>query len=330
MEKKEYEHFSSLGIICKDVIAKGGYGTILLVYSTQYKAEFALKKVPLKGFNQLEIETLTSLDHRNIISLYKCYRYNSFVYLLMEYCVSDLDSFIRKNKNIDPQTVRKYCFEILQALKACHDKKIAHGDIKPSNFLIDSYGRLKICDFGLSSLIRESFLASRYTGTPLFMSPELIKKEEYNAMKSDIWAAGVTFYFLATRKYPFRSETIDSLKEVILTGQYKSRNISDLELQDVISMCLKVDPNDRASIDELLSMPYFRHCYRSSLPILKVNSVIKNSLKAKPTCSGRVKLPMNRQGPINKWSSCVLKHPIQETTPSKLALKTNVVNFSLY
>ena len=91
------------------------------MFSIQYQTYFALKKIPEQRFNQAEIDCLTNLDHPNTINLYNCYKFDSYVYMLMEYCPNDLQTLLKDDIEIDEEVMRKYCHDILVAIKACHD-----------------------------------------------------------------------------------------------------------------------------------------------------------------------------------------------------------------
>lgn len=238
-------------------IAKGGYGVVYYVYSQQYKANFALKKIPADMFNEAEVECLKSIDDPHIVSLYKIYRYQHHVYLLMEYCPSDLNRLINKKQDITPVQLKKYIYDVLLAIKACHNQNIAHSDVKPSNFLIDQHGRIKICDFGLSSINKNRPTSMNWQGTRLYQAPEIINHKKYNPIIADIWALGVTIYFMATKTYPFFSTDIHQLLRKIDAGLYTDDMIADLQLKHLISRCLQKDIAKRATIDELLQSPYF-------------------------------------------------------------------------
>lgn len=82
----------------------------------------------------------------------------------------------------------------MQGLSYLHANKIAHGDLKPDNFLLSTAGHLKIADFGSSQLTRAGHLARRTTGTPAFMAPEMCAGQEYHARMADVWALGVCLY----------------------------------------------------------------------------------------------------------------------------------------
>lgn len=326
MDSAEVQHFKNLGIVIEKTLAEGGYGVIYEAYSTQYKTKFAFKKVPLKSFNQSEIETLTSLDHPNIVRLYKIYRYNSFVYLLLELCPNDLHKYLKNNRNFDDATIKKLSLDIITAVKACHDHNIAHGDIKPSNFLFDKYERLKICDFGLSMLHADSYLNHSYRGTPYFMAPELICKSDYSPIKSDIWAIGVTLYYIATHKFPFKSKSTESLKSLVTLGYYDTAIIQNQELKDLIARCLVVEPEKRATCDELLNMPYFQSSQSSRLPPLSGRGLQhSNSYIKKQRCVTRLSMAP----PLKKWMSCSEVPKITNDLP-KINFKSSPTNSCVY
>ena len=78
-----------------------------------------------------------------------------------------------------------------------------HRDIKTGNILLDREGRVKIADFGVSSQINHTYDQNQtYTGTPCWMSPEVLKRNKYNK-KTDIWSLGITIIEMAEGDPPF-------------------------------------------------------------------------------------------------------------------------------
>lgn len=257
MEPEEVRFFLTQGIVFKKLIAKGGYGVVFLVYSTQYQNNYALKKIPGNLFNQSELDCLIAIDDPAIVSLYQYYQYGKFVYLLMEYCPLDLSTIIKSTKKIQAVERLRYIHDMVLSIKACHERNIAHSDIKPSNFFIDQYGRVKVGDFGFSSMYKDNASSMHFRGTRLFMAPELFYSHPYNPLAADIWALGVTIYLLSTGKYPFYSNDSDGLVRLITIGFYSTKEIDDKNLQDLIARCLITNPASRATVTELLLHPYF-------------------------------------------------------------------------
>lgn len=258
MDIKEVSFLESQGIVIHDTIAQGGYGAIFYVFSTQYNMYFALKKIKKENFNQAEIECLKSLDDPLFVRLYNFYQFEDHVYLLMEYCPNDLHRLLEFKKTLTETELYQCVRGITIAVKALYDRKIAHCDIKPSNFMIDQYGRIKLGDFGLSSICYDHPTAHRTKGTRKFWVPEVANRLEYNPIIADMWSLGVTIYNLAFNSYPmFDKNNQLLLNESDMKMQIFRRRL-DTRILNVISRCLDPNPRTRATAAELLNHPYFQ------------------------------------------------------------------------
>lgn len=94
--------------------------------------------------------------------------------------------------------------QVLSAINYCHSKNIVHRDLKPENLLLDkdeSNPKIKIIDFGTSSVFDPEQTMSQKFGTPYYIAPEVLKKK-YTA-KCDIWSIGVILYILLCGYPPF-------------------------------------------------------------------------------------------------------------------------------
>lgn len=259
MNQEELAFFKENQITIESEIAKGGFGEIYLVNSGKYNVKFAMKKVPVKRFNQSEVDCMKNIDHVNMINLYSYYYVGDYVYMFMEYCPFDLERLIKREEGLNEDQLIKYIHDILIAIEACHEKNIAHNDIKPSNFLVDKYGRIKVCDFGLSHMYEENEKCSSYKGTTLFMAPEVLKKTQYNPIKADIWSLGVTFFYMATQNYPFMASCGSLLLKLIEDGNYPIFMIRNPFLRQLVTKCLNANPDLRPTVSELLLLPYFKN-----------------------------------------------------------------------
>ncbi len=126
----------------------------------------------------------------------------------------------------------------------------------------------QIADFGLSTQIEggsEHILT--ICGTPLYSSPELLKKTGYS-YKVDIWAIGIICYELLTGKTPFHSTKLKDLIEKINKGDYpvclKEQLTTECAL--FLTQCLQSDEANRVSADELLEHPFLQE---TSTPLKK-------------------------------------------------------------
>lgn len=236
----------------------------------------------------------------------------------MELCKCDLEKYIKTTQNISEKDTANLIKSLILAVKACHDHNIAHRDIKPSNFLIDNYQRVKIGDFGLSSIFGQNKTSNICVGTIYFMAPEVIRRQAHDSLAADIWALGVTIYCIATGKYPFYSAVPDELIAQIFQGQYSTACIADSKLVQLIAACLSPDPQSRPTVNQLLQMNYIAcldiDSNRKLLP--KTGSVLSGSrLILKPNVPSviRARVRTPKMGKVRASCSSVPSqlHPIQ-------------------
>jgi serine/threonine protein kinase len=182
-----------------------------------------------------EIQILRKVKHPNIIELYDVLmdENNDNVYLMLEYCdIGDLKTFQNKKKFHEYKAL-KIAHQIKSALKYLFENNIIHRDLKPHNILLDDNYNIKLTDFGFAKEINSSnteILQQTFCGSPLYMSPEILNKSNYNN-KSDIWSFGVIIYELITGTFPFTGKSFDELTNNINNNEF---NISD-EIKNNIS-----------------------------------------------------------------------------------------------
>ena len=143
--------------------------------------------------------------------------------------------------------------QVIAGLEAAQQAGILHRDVKPSNCFVDGDGTVKVGDFGLSistSVRAEASLtaAGSIMGTPAFSSPEQLRGEELTA-RSDIYAVGVTLYFLLTGRTPFQAANFVQLLAAVLEKQAESpskwRKEIPTGLSSAILRCLEKDAGER-------------------------------------------------------------------------------------
>lgn len=235
-------------------IARGAYGTVYKVHSDAYKEDFAIKRIPASKFNENEIQCMIEIKSSNIVPLYKYYKHDDCVYLLMEFCPNSLDKLVFERQPITIEKMYKLMFGMALSLKSCHDYGVFHGDVKPSNFLIDKYGRVKICDFGLSKLVKEDESSTEFVGTLVYEAPEILKKEPYEGFAPDIWSLGVTMFITITGQFPWCLNSKAELLKSMETASYNKDLIKDETFRNIVNMCLQVDPKKRPKISEIVAL----------------------------------------------------------------------------
>ena len=203
-----------------------------------------------------EVEVLSKLHHPFINQILDSFETDTHFFIVMEYVCGDLLSFIRKRNKLNEPSAKIIFKQIIEGLKYIHKKKIIHRDIKLDNILIDLSNTIKICDFGVSRKIEKGNIIYERCGTPAYIAPEIYAKIGYEGFKCDIWSAGVTLYYILSGTLPFKGSNIQELEKAILKGQFERiRNVSD-EANDIIEGMLRIDPEKRFSIDEILKHPW--------------------------------------------------------------------------
>ena len=77
----------------------------------------------------------------------------------MEVCGSgDLLNYVRRRRKLKEDAAKHLFKQIMEGLRYCHSRGILHRDIKLDNILLTSEGDIKICDFGVSKLVKSGEL----------------------------------------------------------------------------------------------------------------------------------------------------------------------------
>lgn len=243
MEENGFEFMS--------VIGHGSFGVIYQVFSRQYNMDFALKRVLREKFMDNEIECMIAIRSSSIVPLFKYFYYDKYVYLVMEYCPSTVEKAVKEELTILKQY--QLALGMAMSVQSCHEFQIGHCDIKPSNFLLDKNGRVKICDFGMSKKINLNGDNVLVGGTILFLAPEILSKHQFDPLKADIWALGVSFFYLVTGKYPWAMESQKLMLQTIHHCIYDEGEIPDLFFKQLIKDCLSLDPSKRPTATDIVN-----------------------------------------------------------------------------
>lgn len=240
-----------------------GSGSTSKVYLD--KNGYAIKRIKLKHikhgrlFFNKEIDIIKQLDHPNIIKLidYIEDEKRSIAYLIFEYCPrGDLGEFL-KGRPLKEKHVKRIMKELASGLRYLLSKNIFHRDLKPKNILMMDDKSIKITDFGLAKKTNPSDLSETICGSPLYMAPEIMKKNKY-CIKSDLWSIGIMLYEMVTGNVPFMASNHYQLvmkvsKDDVEIPDYL--NISD-ECRDLIYRLLQKDPEIRIGWTEFFDHPF--------------------------------------------------------------------------
>ena len=249
-------------------IGEGSYSTVLKVQRIEDGNIYALKRVKFYKLSEKEkenalneIRILASVKNKNVISYKEAFfdEKDSSLGIVMEYAdKGDLFQLIterKKTKNyFTEQEVWKIFIQLLNGLKALHDFKILHRDIKSANVFLFKGGICKLGDLNVSKVARKG-LGYTQTGTPYYASPEVWEEKPYDS-KSDVWSLGCVMYEMITLRPPFQAKSMEELYKKVMRGNYPRipKKYSE-DLSDAIKLMIQVEAGARPSCEELLKMP---------------------------------------------------------------------------
>ncbi len=184
-----------------NTIATGDFATVYRARDLELRREVAVKQIHqqfLTDPRQLErfwreAQLLASLQHPNVITIYDIVRPRGW--LILELMRGSLQESTR-GEPIDLDSLRIVLLHCLNALQFLHANGVIHGDVKPSNMLLDAQNRVKLGDFGLARRAT-SQEGSLLKGTTKYMAPELIS-DQFGRVgpASDLYSLGFAAYEL--------------------------------------------------------------------------------------------------------------------------------------
>ena len=248
------------------LLGKGAFGKVNLslhVLTGRLVAIKSINKAKLVNERQkrkIQIETTimkTLSKSNNIVKIFETYETKKHYCIVMEYiCAGDLLSYIKKRGKLTEQVAKFIFKQIILTLQYIHNHNIVHRDIKLDNILIDLDNNIKICDFGVSKIIRNNESMIEQCGTPAYIAPEILLNRGYEGFGVDIWSAGVVLYAMLSGTVPFKGNNIRDLHDLIIKGEYTPIKEISKEATHLIRCILEVDPKKRISSKDILVHPW--------------------------------------------------------------------------
>ena len=251
-----------------DTIGTGGFSTLYRAMDLRLNRIIALKILHsewseherfVKEFLK-EAKILREFDHPNIPHFYDCEQYDEIIFSVMEYVDghSLQEELLQNGGNLSIDQALDIAKQVGYALSYAHNRGVIHGDIKPSNILIDHMNNVFLSDFGSAKLFGESaqLKNGEVVGTVRYMSPEQIQGDRLD-QRSDIYSFGIVIFQMLTGELLFRANNnFEYMNEII------NFNLPDIDdyapairtyLDILFRLALQKSPHDRVdSVDELI------------------------------------------------------------------------------
>ena len=249
-------------------LGEGAYSTVFKVKRVVDNQIYALKKVKLLNLSEKEKENslnevriLASVKSNFVVSYKEAFfdEKDNTLCIVMEFADrGDLYQKIVAHKKsakfFEESDIWRIFIQLVKGLKALHDLKILHRDMKSANVFLFSNGCAKLGDLNVSKVARRG-LGYTQTGTPYYASPEVWKDKPYDH-KSDVWSLGCVLYEMITLKPPFRAKDMEGLFNKVCKGQYNRipDRFSD-DLFKIVQYLLQVNSIQRPSCEQILQHP---------------------------------------------------------------------------
>lgn len=245
---------------------------------------------------------------------------------MMQYCPKSIPILIKEKKEkgeyLSNTEILQYFSEILNALHYLQENHIIHRNLKPDNILISEDNHCILQDFSLAEHYDNlQTIKSTLVGTPLYMAPEMIIDRKFH-IKSETWSLGLILYELCS---------LESIYDQIVTFADRNKLYStpfdilkcnyskdiDNRIIEILQMCLKRNPDDRPSIDDLiynntLIKPIYNNIIKKDTITAtkeEESKIIENNVSYKYTILSIIKKILNGNVYKVKWnnSEVVLK-----------------------
>jgi serine/threonine protein kinase/tetratricopeptide (TPR) repeat protein len=248
-------------------IGQGGMGTVYRGHDTRLDRDVAIKllsktSIGTEGRQRLlrEAQSVASLNHNNIITVYDAGEADGSPFIIMEYV---------KGKNLHerpPESLEDIITlsrQICDALDHAHNHGIVHRDLKPENIVITTDGTVKLMDFGLARSMASRMTADGMViGTVFYLAPEQALGQGID-QRADLYALGVMLYEMTTGDLPFiADDPVAIISQHLHAPPVPPRAIKPgipPKLEELILRLLQKDPEERpgtaVEVSRMLNAP---------------------------------------------------------------------------
>jgi formylglycine-generating enzyme required for sulfatase activity/predicted Ser/Thr protein kinase len=265
-------------------LGAGGMGEVYLAEDTKLNRKVAIKLLPAGSLESenanrrllREAQSAAKLDHPNICGILEVSEEDGRNFICMQYVEGETLEARMKHRRLELAESLAIAIQVADALAEAHSSGTIHRDIKPSNIMLTARGAVKVMDFGLAKLIKqteavqseaetEALLSSpgALIGTLPYMSPEQVRGEALEG-RSDIFSFGVVLYEMISGQQPFAARSSAATASNILTLEpaplARFSKDTPAELERIVSKALHKNPDERyqTARDLLIDLRHLR------------------------------------------------------------------------
>lgn len=230
-----------------------------------------------------EASLMMNLRHRNIVSFYGVCIESGFLSIITEFTEKGnlLDCLIRKKSiKVSDENNTRMSLDCSFGMNYLHSMQIIHRDLKTNNLLVDRYGVIKVCDFGLSKFLGDSMKHTHTLtscGTPVYAAPEVIKLEHYS-FKADVYSFAVVMLEIWSRKMAWggAKKLYDLIDDVRMGNRPKISKHVPESIRHIIELCWIEEPSERPDFEQVISMLETHKANNPSLTYETLNTSGRN------------------------------------------------------
>ncbi|KPV72977.1 uncharacterized protein RHOBADRAFT_17325 [Rhodotorula graminis WP1] len=239
----------------KELVGKGAYGGVYKGIHNDTGTVVALKVIDLDTPDddiseiQREVALLSELRDAaryNITLYHGSYLHGHELWIAMDFASGGSIRTLMKSGPIEEKYAALIIREVLVALSFLHRQGIIHRDVKAANVLLTQTGKILLCDFGVAAHLQTNSKRSTFTGTPLWMAPEVITDGKLYDTQADVWSLGITLYEIATGNPPhFGMEPLRAcaLIPTMAPPRLEGGSWSN-GMREFLASCLEIDPSE--------------------------------------------------------------------------------------
>jgi serine/threonine protein kinase len=228
------------------------------------RSSVVLKCMPPTSTWRTEGTIMQAIRHPNVARCYDVIdcQPSGWSVIVVEYCSGgDLLNLVNLNYGFSERQARRYFVQVASALAACHERRIAHRDVKLENVLLRADGTLALCDFEMAAFYNERECIMSTCGTINYAAPELLRATTQACVlpeAADVWALGVLLYALVACRLPFDTGHVDGTRMRVLAGCFIECPKFSPPLNELLQAMFRSDARLRPTLEQVLEHRWVR------------------------------------------------------------------------